>query len=78
MEVVTCYTTKAQYSCKRASISCFVYHGPQMLTALVLLVLFNPLGHVRDPRYLKQTIFAFSGSSRLGQNEQLWVFCYFG
>ena len=35
MEVVTNQLTKPQYSNKQASISCFVNHGPQMLTALI-------------------------------------------
>ena len=39
-----------------------------MLTASVLMVLFEPLGHDCDPRYLKPTILAFFGTSRLAQN----------
>ena len=75
MEVVTYYLTKPQYSYKQASISCFVNHGPQMLTASVLMVLFEPLGHDCDPRYLKPTILAFLGTPRLAQNGQFGVFC---
>ena len=70
MEVVTNYLTKLQYSYKKASISCFLYHGPQMLTNSVLMVLFEPLGHDYDPRYLKPTILAFLGTLRLSQNTQ--------
>ena len=71
------YLTKPQYSYKQASISCFVNHGPQMLTASVLMVLFEPLGHVCDPRYLKPTILAFFGSPRLAQNGHFGLFCYY-
>ena len=66
---------ESQYSYIWASISYLVNHGPQTLTASVLLFLFDSLGHVRDPRYLKQFIFVFSGSVRLGQNGN---FGYFG
>ena len=39
------------------------------------MVLFEPLGHVCDPRYLKPTILAFLGTPRLAENSQFWVFC---
>ena len=55
-----------------------VNQGPQPLAASVLLGLFDSVGHVHDPRYLKQFIFVFSGNVGLGQNWQPWVFCYFG
>ena len=43
MVVVTCYATKAQYSYIRVSISCFVNHGPQRLTASVFWFHSTPL-----------------------------------
>ena len=49
---------------EQASISCFVNHGPQLLAASVLMVLFEPLGHDCDPRYLKPTILVFLGTPR--------------
>ena len=58
MEVVI-ITNKPQYSYKQASISCFVNHVPQMLTTLVLMVLFEALVHDCEPRYLKPIILAF-------------------
>ena len=61
IKVVTCYLTKPQYCYKQAFMFGFVNHGPQMLTASVLMVLFEPLGHDCDPRYLKLTIRHFSG-----------------
>ena len=67
--------TRPQYSYKQASISRFVNHGPTMLTASVLMVLFKPLGHDCDPRYLKPTILAFLGTPRLVQNGQFGLFC---
>ena len=76
MEVFTNYLTNPQYSYKQASISCFVNHGPQILTASVLMVLFEPLGHDCDPRYLKPTILEISGISRLVQNGQFGEYCY--
>ena len=57
-----------QYSFKQASISFFVDRGLQMLIALVLMVLFEALGHVCDPRSLKPTILAFPGTPSLSQN----------
>ena len=77
MEVLTSYLTKPKYRYKHASISCFVNHGPQMLTASVLLVLFEPLVHDCDPRYLKPTILAFFGSPSLAQNGHFGPFCYY-
>ena len=77
MEAVTDYSTNLPYSYKQASISCFVNHGPQMLTASVLMVLFEPLGYDCDPRYLKPIILALLGTPRLAQNRQFGVFCYF-
>ena len=68
--------TKPQYSSKQASISCFVNHGPQMLTASVLMVLFEPLGHDCDPRYLKPTYLALLSTLGLAQNGQFLVFFY--
>ena len=68
------FLTQPQYSYKQASILCFVNHGPQMLTTSVLLVLFEPLPHDSDPRYLKPTILAFLGAPRLAQNGQFGVF----
>ena len=56
--VVTNYLTEPLYSYKQASISRFVDHGLQMLTASVLMSPFEPLGHDCDPRYLKPTILA--------------------
>ena len=76
MEVVTFYLTKPEYSYKYASISSFVNHGPKMLTASILMVLFEPLDYDCDPQYLKQTILAFLGTPRLAQIRQFWVFCY--
>ena len=35
IQVVKYYSLKPQYGYKQASISCFVNHGPQMLTASV-------------------------------------------
>ena len=70
MEVLTYYLTKPQYSYKQASISCFVNHGPQMLTASVLMVLFERMGHDCDPRYLKQTILVVLGTPQFDQNGQ--------
>ena len=70
MKVVTNHLTKPRYSYKQAFISCFVNHGPQMSTASVLMVLFKPLDHDCDPRYLKPTILAFLGTLRLSQNIQ--------
>ena len=78
IEVVTCYLTKPQYSYKQASISCFVNHGPQMLTASVLMVLFEPLGYECDLRYFKPTILEFFGSPSLAQNGHFGLFCYYG
>ena len=66
--------TKPQYSYKQASISCFVNSGPQMLTASVLMVLFEPLSHVCDLWYLKPTILPFLGAPRLAQNVQFGEF----
>ena len=51
IKVVTPYLTKLQYSYKQASISCFVNHGPQMLTATVSMVPFESLGNDYDPQY---------------------------
>ena len=59
MEVVTCYLTKPQYCYKQASIPCFVNHGPEMLTASVLMAMFEALSHDCYLRYLKLTILAF-------------------
>ena len=67
--------TKPQYSYKQASIPCFENHGPQMLTASVLMVLLEPFGHDCDPRYLKPTILAFLGTLRLAKIGQFGVFC---
>ena len=50
IEVFMCNVTKPQYCYKQASISCFINHGLQMLTASVLIVLFEPLGNDFDPR----------------------------
>ena len=77
IEVITNYLTKPQYSYKQASISCFVNHGPQMLTTSVLMSLFEPLGQDCDNRYLKPTILAILGIPRLAKNGQFWVFCYY-
>ena len=77
MQVVTCFLTTPQPSYKQASISCLVNHGPQMLTASVLMVLFEPLGYDCDPRYLKPTILAFLGTPRLAQNRQFGIFYYY-
>ena len=77
MEVVTFYLTKPQYSYKQVSISCFVNHGPQMLTASVLIVLFDPLGHDCDLRYYIPTIFTFLGTPRIALNGQFGLFCYY-
>ena len=49
IEVVTYYLTNPQYSFKQVSISCFVNHGPHMLNASVLMVLFELLCHDCDP-----------------------------
>ena len=59
IELVMVYLTKPQYSYKQVSISCFVNHGHQMLTASVLMVLFEALAYDCDPRYLKPTNLAF-------------------
>ena len=48
----------------------FVNHGPHMLNASVLMVLFELLSHDYDSWYLKQTIKAFLGTPRLAQNGQ--------
>ena len=77
MKVITYYLTKPQYSYKQAFISCFVNHGSQTLTASILMVLFESLGHDCDPRYLKPTILAILGTPRLAQNGQFGVFCYY-
>ena len=77
MEIVTCYFTKPQYCYKQASIFGFVNHGPQMLTASVLMVLFEPLGYECDLRYLKPTILEFFGSPSLAQNGHFGLFCYY-
>ena len=66
---------KPQYSYKQTSISFFVNHGPQTLITLVLMILFEALGHVCDPRCLKLTILAFIGTPGLAQNGQFGVFC---
>ena len=60
MEVGIHYLTKPQYYYKQASISFFVNHGLQMLTSSVLMTLFESLGHVWDPRYLKELFWHFS------------------
>ena len=69
MEVVKYYLIKPQYSYKQVSISYFVNHGPQMLTALVEMVPFKPRGHIYDPRYSEQTILTFLGIPRLAEND---------
>ena len=53
------FLDKPKYSYKQTSISCFVNRGPHILTAVVLRVPFEPLGHDCDPRYSKPTILAF-------------------
>ena len=65
IQVVTYYLLKPQYGYKQASISFFVNHGPQILNASVLMVLFELLGYGCDPWYLKPTILAFVGTPRL-------------
>ena len=77
MKVVTNHLTKLRYSYKQAFISCFINHGPQMLTTSVLMILFEPLGHNCDPRYLKPTILAFLGIPRLAKNGRFIIFCYY-
>ena len=64
MKVVTYHLTKPRYSYKQASISFFVDYGPQMLITSILMVPFEALGRVCDPRYLKTTIFASIGITR--------------
>ena len=65
MNVVANHFTKARYSYKQASFSCFVDQGPKMLATSALMVLFKPLGNDCDPRYLKPTIFPFLDTLRL-------------
>ena len=68
IQVVTYYLTNPQFCYNQASISYFVNHGPQMAGTLVLMVLFESLGHDCDPRYLKPTILEILGTFRLDQN----------
>ena len=75
MEVVTFYLTKPEYSYKYASISSFVNHGPKMLTASILMVLFEPLDYDCDPQYLKKRFDIFK-YPRLAQSGHFGVFCY--
>ena len=59
MEVVTYYLTKPQYSYKQASFSFLVNHSPQVLITSVSMTLFESLGYICNPRYIKPTILAF-------------------
>ena len=64
IQVVTYYLTKPQFSYKQAFISYFVNHGPQILNASVLMVLFELLCYGCDLWYLKPTILTFVSTPR--------------
>ena len=74
MEVGTNYLTKPKYSYKQGSISYFLSHSPQVVIAMVLIVLFGFLGPVCDLRYFKPTILAIFCSPRLALNLQFGYF----
>ena len=59
MEEVTFYLIKPQYSYKQASFSFLVNHSPQVLITSVSMTLFESLGYICNPRYIKPTILAF-------------------
>ena len=65
IQVVTYYLTKPQFSYNQASISYFVNHGPQILNASVLMVLFELLCYGCDLWYLKPTILTFLGKPKM-------------
>ena len=77
MEVLTCYFSKPQCSYKQASISCFVNQGLHVISASVIMILFEPMCHDCNPRYSKPTILAVLGTPRLAQNGQFGVLCYY-
>ena len=52
-------SVKPQFSYKQAAISFFVNHGTKLLSTSVLMVLFDVLLLVCDPRNLKLIILAF-------------------
>ena len=51
--------------------------GPQMLTNLILMVLFESMGYDCDLCYFIPNILAFLGTPSLSQNGQFGVFCYY-